>query len=69
MTPGHGDSASSHLRPVQQVGAMANLTPPVSDALGFFWHSTIGLLHALRRNERFDRWVLSEREQTVKLRR
>jgi hypothetical protein len=33
-----------------------------------FWHWLIGRLRALRNNERYDRWVLSEREQAVKLR-
>ena len=31
----------------------------------FFWRWAIGRLRALRHNERYDRWVLSEREQAV----
>jgi membrane protein YqaA with SNARE-associated domain len=56
---------------VEQVEAMARLSlaPAPGDLFGFFWHWVIGRLRALRHTERFDRWVLSEREQTVKQRR
>jgi hypothetical protein len=56
---------------VEQVQAMASLAlqPATPDALGFVWRWVIGRLRALRNTERFDRWVLSEREQAVKQRR
>jgi hypothetical protein len=55
---------------VEQVEAMKGLKAPVpsADPFGFFWRWTIGRMRALRHNERYDRWVLSEREQAVKLR-
>ena len=55
---------------VEQVEAMAGLKMPAArpDVLAFFWRRAMARLRALRHDERFDRWVLSEREQTVKMR-
>jgi hypothetical protein len=55
---------------VEQVEAMQGLKMPAPgpDPFGFFWRWTIARLRALRHDERYDRWVLSEREQAVKLR-
>lgn len=55
---------------VEQVEAMHGLKmpAPAPDALAFFWHWAMTRLRALRHDERFDRWVLSEREQTIKKR-
>jgi hypothetical protein len=55
---------------VEQVEAMAGLKMPAArpDVLAFFWRRAMARLRALRHDERFDRWVLSEREQTVKIR-
>jgi hypothetical protein len=55
---------------VDQVEAMNGLRMPAdaADTLAFFWRWVIARLRALRHNERYDRWVLSEREQAVKQR-
>jgi membrane protein YqaA with SNARE-associated domain len=55
---------------VDQVEAMKGLRMPAdaADTLAFFWRWVIARLRALRHNERYDRWVLSEREQAVKQR-
>ena len=47
-------------------GLRANRAAP--SALGFAWRWIMRRLRALRHTERWDRWVLSEREQTVKRR-
>ena len=53
-----------------QVEAMKGLRPAVvrPDALAFVWRWAINRLRELRHSERWDRWVLSEREQFVKRR-
>ena len=55
---------------VEHVEAMQQLTvqPEVSEAFGFVWSWAIARVRAMRHNQRYDRWILSEREQTVKLR-
>ena len=55
---------------VQQVEAMASLQvqPSRPDALAFLWRRIIDGLRAARHDERYDRWLLSEREQAVKKR-
>ena len=42
--------------------------PVRPEAFGFVWRWAIDRLRAMRHDERYDRWLLSEREQTVKLR-
>jgi hypothetical protein len=66
----HGLDVAATPRFVEQVEAMNGLkTLSASpDVLGFFWHWAIDRLRAMRHDQRFDRWVLSEREQAVKLR-
>src|SRR5262245_26136924 len=53
-----------------QVETMKGLRPAVArpGALAFVWRWAINRLRALRHNERWDRWVLSERELFVKRR-
>jgi len=55
---------------VEQVEAMKTLTvqPAGRDALGFVWRWAIRRMRAMRHDARYDRWMLSEREQAVKLR-
>lgn len=55
---------------VEQVEAMASLQVERSrrDALAFLWRGIIDRLRAARYDERYDRWLLSEREQAVKTR-
>ena len=55
---------------VEQVEAMKAMQVQRSrgDALAFLWRWTIDRLRAARRDERYDRWLLSERERGVKLR-
>ena len=42
--------------------------PVMPETFGFVWRWAIDRLRAMRHTERYDRWVLSEREQTVKRR-
>ena len=55
---------------VEQVEAMGRLRveAPGRDALGFVWRRAIDRLRAARHDERYDRWLLSEREMAVKVR-
>ena len=55
---------------VEQVEAMAHLqvAPRHAGALAFLWRRAITRLRAMRHDERYDRWLLSEREQAVKRR-
>jgi hypothetical protein len=55
---------------VEQVEAMKALTvqPVMPETFGFVWRWAIDRLRAMRHTERYDRWILSEREQTVKRR-
>jgi len=55
---------------VEAVEQMASLSPAPAgrDVLGFVWRGVVGRLRGLRHTDRFDRWVLSERELAVKLR-
>jgi hypothetical protein len=55
---------------VEHVEAMAGLQvqPDKPDILAFVWRRIIARLRAMRHNERYDRWMLSEREMTVKIR-
>ena len=55
---------------VEQVEAMKALQvrPSRPDALAFLWRRAIDRLRAVRHDERYDRWLLSEREMGVKLR-
>jgi len=55
---------------VEQVEAMSGLQvqPSRPDALAFLWRRAIDRLRAARYDERYDRWLLSEREQSVKRR-
>jgi len=66
----HGLDVAATPRFVEQVEAMAGLAVPAvaRDPLGFFWRWIITRLRAMRNDVRFDRWVLSEREQAVKIR-
>jgi len=66
----HGLTSAATPLFADQVEAMKGLTPSTAkpEALAFFWRWTIDRLRALRHNERWDRWVLSEREQFVKRR-
>jgi hypothetical protein len=56
---------------VEQIEAMAGLTvkQPRPELLAFVWNWAIDRLRRMRYNERYDRWILSEREQTVKARK
>jgi hypothetical protein len=55
---------------VEQVEAMGDLQvqPSPPDALAFLWRWIVDRVRAARHNQRYDRWVLSEREQAVKQR-
>jgi len=55
---------------VEQVEAMKALQvqPSRPGALAFLWRKAIDRLRAARHDERYDRWLLSEREMGVKLR-
>ena len=41
---------------------------PTRDPLAFVWRRAVDHLRAARHNERYDRWLLSEREMAVKVR-
>ena len=66
----HGLEVAATPRFVEQVEAMAGLQiqPARRDALAFVWRRAIDRLRAARHDERYDRWILSERELGVKLR-
>jgi hypothetical protein len=66
----HGLDVAATPQFVQQIEAMADLRvkPDRPDALGFVWRRAVDRLRAMRHDERYDRWVLSEREMGVKLR-
>jgi len=55
---------------VEQIEAMGALhvEGPRRDALAFMWRRAIDRLRAARYDERYDRWLLSEREMAVKVR-
>ena len=55
---------------VEQIEAMSRLTvqPAKPERLAFVWNWAIDRLRAMRHDERYDPWMLSEREQTVKQR-
>jgi hypothetical protein len=55
---------------VEQIEAMASVIvkQPRPDLLAFMWNWAIDRLRRMRHDERYDRWMLSEREQGVKLR-
>jgi hypothetical protein len=55
---------------VQQVEAMNALQVPKPrpEVLAFFWRWAIDRIRQMRHDERYDRWILSERELGVKLR-
>ena len=44
------------------------LQPSPSGALAFVWRRAVDRLRAARHDGRYDRWLLSEREQAVKQR-
>jgi len=66
----HGLDAAATPRFVEQVEAMSALKvePVRPEIFGFVWRRAIDRLRAMRHDERYDRWTLSEREQAVKLR-
>ncbi len=66
----HGLDVAATPMFVEQVEAMQQLVvqPEVSEAFGFVWRWAIARVRAMRHNQRYDRWILSEREQTVKQR-
>jgi hypothetical protein len=66
----HGLEVAATPRFIEQVEAMPSLTvqPARGDALAFVWRWAIDRLRAARHDERYDRWILSERELGVKLR-
>jgi hypothetical protein len=66
----HGLDVAATPRFVEQVEAMAGLQvrPARRDVLAFVWRRAIDRLRAARHDERYDRWILSERELGVKLR-
>jgi len=66
----HGLEVAATPRFVEQVEAMAGLQvrPARRDVLAFVWRRAIDRLRAARHDERYDRWILSERELGVKLR-
>jgi hypothetical protein len=66
----HGLDVAATPRFVEQVEAMAALQVPDAkpELFGFVWHRVIARLRAMRHNERYDRWMLSEREMAVKVR-
>jgi hypothetical protein len=66
----HGLEVAATPRFIEQVEAMPSLTvqPARGDALAFVWRRAIDRLRAARHDERYDRWILSERELGVKLR-
>jgi hypothetical protein len=66
----HGLDVAATPRFVAQVEAMSGLTVPQSkpDVLAFVWRRAIDRLRAMRHDERYDRWTLSEREHAVKRR-
>jgi hypothetical protein len=55
---------------VEQIEAMASVIvkQPRPELLAFMWNWAIDRLRRMRHDERYDRWMLSEREQGVKLR-
>ena len=66
----HGLDVAATPRFVEQVEAMSALKvqPVRPEVFGFVWRWAIDRLRAMRHDERYDRWLLSEREQTVKRR-
>ena len=66
----HGLDVAATPRFVEQVEAMGTLRvqPVGSDALAFLWRRAIDRIRAMRHDERYDKWLLSEREMTVKAR-
>ncbi|HEY9466855.1 MAG TPA: hypothetical protein VIR54_27355, partial [Vicinamibacterales bacterium] len=66
----HGLDVAATPRFVGQVEAMSGLTvqPEEPETFGFAWRWAIDRLRAMRHDSRYDRWILSEREQTVKRR-
>jgi hypothetical protein len=66
----HGLDVAATPRFVEQVEAMSGLQvqPAAPDALAFLWRWAIDRIRAMRHDERYDRWMLSEREQAVKRR-
>jgi hypothetical protein len=55
---------------VEQVEAMSGLKVRQArpDLLAFVWRRAIDRIREMRHDERYDRWTLSEREMTVKVR-
>ena len=66
----HGLDVAGTPRFVEQVEAMNGLQSPhpAPDALAFVWRWAIGRMRALRNDQRYERWVLSERELMVRRR-
>ena len=66
----HGLDVAATPRFVEQVEAMSGLIvrPVRPEVFGFAWRWAIDRLRAMRHDSRYDRWILSEREQTVKRR-
>src|SRR4030095_2861436 len=66
----HGLDEAATPRFVEQVEAMSALTvqPVTPEVFGFVWRWAIDRLRAMRHDERYDRWTLSEREHAVKRR-
>ena len=66
----HGLEVAATPRFVEQVEAMTGLQVPPArrDVLAFVWRRAIDRLRAARHDERYDGWILSERELGVKRR-
>jgi hypothetical protein len=66
----HGLDVAGTPQFVEQVEAMQGLQSPQPrpDTLGFFWRWVIAKMRTLRTDQRYERWVLSERELLVRRR-
>jgi hypothetical protein len=66
----HGLDVAGTPRFVEEVEAMKGLQSPAParDQLAFVWRWAIGRMRALRNDQRYERWVLSERELMVRRR-
>jgi len=66
----HGLDVAATPRFVEQVEAMTSLEvqPMRAEVFGFVWGWAIARIRAMRHDDRYDRWILSEREMAVKQR-
>jgi hypothetical protein len=66
----HGLAVAATPLFIEQIETMAGLRvrPAGRDLLAFAWRRAIDRLRTMRHDERYDRWLLSEREMGVKIR-